>query len=153
MRYTLRLLTLQQFQRATALICGCEMRRQDDKQPAGGTTPFRLGRWVGQRTAPNPIEQSEEASRQDRGQYQRGSAIGGVGSPRQLTNCPWCGSPIDAGRDIKIEPFARGRGRTFIYCGDLLGRCPFTRKNSPKGWPWLVVDERIYRVLPALRVP
>jgi hypothetical protein len=152
MRYTLRLLTLQQFQRATALICACEILRREDKQSAWGATPFRLGLWVGQRTTPNTTEQSEESSRQDRGLYQRGSAIGGVGSPRQLTNCPWCGSPIDAGRDIKIEPFAKGRGRTFIYCGDPLGRCPFSRKNSPEGLPVLVVDEEIYRCLPALLI-
>ncbi|TMC86814.1 MAG: helicase, partial [Chloroflexi bacterium] len=152
MRYTLRLLTLQQFQRATALICACEILRREDKQSAWGETPFRLGLWVGQRTTPNTTEQSEESSRQDRGLYQRGSAIGGVGSPRQLTNCPWCGSPIDAGRDIKIEPFAKGRGRTFIYCGDLLGRCPFSRRNSPEGLPVLVVDEEIYRCLPALLI-
>ncbi len=152
MRYTLRLLTLQQFQRATALICACEILRREDKLRTWGATPFRLGLWVGQRTTPNTTEQSEESSRQDRGLYQRGSAIGGVGSPRQLTNCPWCGSPIDAGRDIKIEPFAKGRGRTFIYCGDLLGRCPFSRKNSPEGLPVLVVDEEIYRCLPALLI-
>jgi len=152
MRYTLRLLTLQQFQRATALICACEILRQEDKQHTWGSTPFRLGLWVGQRTTPNTTEQSEESSMQDRGQYQRGSAIGGVGSARQLTNCPWCGSPIDAGRDIKIEPFAKGRGRTFIYCGDLLGHCPFSRKNSSEGLPVLVVDEEIYRCLPALLI-
>ena len=152
MRYTLRLLTLQQFQRATALICACEMIRQEDKQRTWGTTPFRLGLWVGQRTTPNTTEQSEEASMQDRGQYQRGSAIGGVGSARQLTNCPWCGSSIEAGRDIKVEPFAKGRGRTFIYCGNVLGRCPFTRKNSSEGLPVLVVDEEIYRCLPALLI-
>lgn len=152
MRYTLRLLTLQQFQRAAALICACEVLRQGDKQSTWGTTPFRLGLWVGQRTTPNTTEQSEESSRQDRGLYQRGSAIGGVGSPRQLTNCPWCGYPIDAGRDIKIEPFAKGRGRTFIYCGDPLGRCPFSRKHSPEGLPVLVVDEEIYRCLPALLI-
>jgi hypothetical protein len=69
-----------------------------------------------------------------------------------LTNCPWCGSPIDAGRDIKIEPFAKGRGRTFLYCGDPLGRCAFSRRNAPEGLPVLVVDEEIYRCLPALLI-
>ena len=50
MRYTLRLLTIQQFQRATALICACEI---DPPQGAGtrrqrwGKTPFRIGLWVG----------------------------------------------------------------------------------------------------------
>lgn len=151
MRYTLRLLTLQQFQRATALICACETIRREDPR-TWGNTPFRLGLWVGQRTTPNTTEQSEESSRQDRGMYQRGSTVGGVGSPRQLTNCPWCGSPIDAGRDIKIEPFAKGRGRTFIYCGDPLGRCAFSRKHSPEGLPVLVVDEEIYRCLPSLLI-
>ena len=152
MRYTLRLLTLQQFQRAAALICACEVIRQADPQRTWGSTPFRLGLWVGQRTTPNTTEQSEESSRQDRGLYQRGSTIGGVGSPRQLTNCPWCGSPIDAGRDIKIETFAKGRGRTFIFCGDPLGRCAFSRRNAPEGLPVLVVDEEIYRCLPSLLI-
>lgn len=117
MRYTLRLLTLQQFQRATALICSCETIRQTDVAK-WGKTPFRLGLWVGQRTTPNTTEQSEELGQQERGQYQRGSSVGGVGSPRQLTNCPWCGSTIEAGRDIKVESVAKGRGRTFTYCGD-----------------------------------
>ncbi len=152
MRYTLRLLTLQQFQRAAALICACEVIRLNDKQHTWGTTPFRLGLWVGQRTTPNTTEQSEESSKQDRGVFHRGSTIGGVGSPRQLTNCPWCGSPIEAGRDIKIEPYPKGRGRTFIYCGDQLGRCPFSRRNAPEGLPVLVVDEEIYRCLPALLI-
>ena len=152
MRYTLRLLTLQQFQRAAALICACEVIRQNDPQRTWGATPFRLGLWVGQRTTPNTTEQSEESSKQDRGVFQRGSTIGGVGSPRQLTNCPWCGSPIEAGRDIKIELYPKGRGRTFIYCGDQLGRCPFSRRNAPEGLPVLVVDEEIYRCLPSLLI-
>ncbi|MGZ3628510.1 MAG: DISARM system helicase DrmA, partial [Ktedonobacteraceae bacterium] len=152
MRYTLRLLTLQQFQRAAALMCACEVIRQNDPQRTWGTTPFRLGLWVGQRTTPNTTEQSEESSKQDRGVFQRGSTIGGVGSPRQLTNCPWCGSPIEAGRDIKIELYPKGRGRTFIYCGDQLGRCPFSRRNAPEGLPVLVVDEEIYRCLPSLLI-
>lgn len=153
MRYTLRLLTLQQFQRASALMCACEMIRRSDPHGTWGQTPFRLGLWVGQRSTPNTTEQSEEASKQDRGSY-RGSAVGGIGTPRQLTNCPWCGARIEAGRDIRVERFAAGRGRTLIYCGNTIGEaCPFTARQAPtEGLPVLVVDEEIYRCLPALLI-
>ena len=55
MRYTLRLLTLQQFQRATTLMCACELIRQEDPQK-WGTEPFRIGLWVGQSSTPNWTE-------------------------------------------------------------------------------------------------
>ena len=48
--------------------------------------------------------------------------------------------------------YPKGRGRTFIYCGDQLGRCPFSRRNAPEGLPVLVVDEEIYRCLPSLLI-
>ncbi len=51
-----------------------------------------------------------------------------------------------------IESFTKGRGRTFIYCSDPLGRCAFSRKNAPEGLPVLVVDEEIYRCLPSLLI-
>ncbi|MCT7953079.1 DISARM system helicase DrmA [Ancylothrix sp. C2] len=149
MRYTLRLLTLQQFQRATALICACEeIRRQDEQK--WGKEPFRIGLWVGMKTTPNRTEQSEEILKQKFGQYQPSSS----GSPHQLTNCPWCGSNIDPGKQhIKVESFAKGQGRTLIYCGDALGRCLFTQKQSPtEGLPIVVVDEEIYRRLPTLLI-
>ena len=57
------------------------------------------------------------------------------------------------GRDIKVEVYKKGRCRTVIYCGDVLGRCPFAAKNSPlEGIPVLVVDEEIYRRLPTLLI-
>jgi hypothetical protein len=154
MRYTLRLLTLQQFQRATALICACEVIRRQDEQGRWGSTPFRLGLWVGQRTTPNTTEQSEEASKQQRGVHQpQSSAIGGIGSPYQLTNCPWCGNRLEAGRDIFVERFTTGRGRTLIYCSDATGTCDFGQRKAPgEGLPVLVVDEEIYRLLPALLI-
>ena len=149
MRYTLRLLTLQQFQRATALICACEAIRREDIAK-WGNEPFRIGLWVGQKTTPNRTEQSEEFLKQKLGQYQPTSS----GSPHQLTNCPWCGTKIDPGKQhIKVESFAKGQARTLIYCGDALGRCLFTQKQSPtEGLPIVVVDEEIYRRLPTLLI-
>ena len=65
MRYTLRLLTLQQFQRAAALLCACEViRRSDEKK--WGTTNFRLGLWVGRKTTPNTLTAAAESLRQGR---------------------------------------------------------------------------------------
>ncbi|MDJ0716752.1 MAG: DISARM system helicase DrmA [Prochloraceae cyanobacterium] len=144
MRYTLRLLTLQQFQRATALICACEaIRRQDESK--WGREPFRIGLWVGQNSTPNYTSQSEECIKQLRSQSRQ---IKG-GTPHQLTNCPWCGSKIDPGKNITVEPVDKGRGRTYIKCGDVLGRCIFSKGE---GLPVLVVDEEIYRRLPTLLI-
>jgi hypothetical protein len=152
MRYTLRLLTLQQFQRATALVCACEsIRREALGQGDGrwGNEPFRIGLWVGQKTTPNHTSQAGEAITQVRG---RGPASN-MGSPHQLTNCPWCGTQIDPGRNIKVDPYPAGSGRTLVYCGDTLGRCLFTEaKSKGEGIPILVVDEEIYRRLPALLI-
>ena len=55
MRYTLRLLTVQQFQRAAALICACELVRQTDPKK-WGQEPFSIGLWVGRNTTPNDCE-------------------------------------------------------------------------------------------------
>ena len=150
MRYTLRLLTLQQFQRASSLICACEIIRRKDPK-LWGSTPFRLGLWVGQRSTPNTTEESQKASTSDHGTYS--SNFGGIGSPRQLTSCPWCGSPIEGGKNIRVELVTKGRGRTFIFCSDPYGQCPFSNAQSPdEGLPVLVVDEEIYRLLPALLI-
>jgi hypothetical protein len=157
MRYTLRLLTLQQFQRAASLICACEMLRRADST-TWGTTPFRLGLWVGQRSTPNTTQDSERAIEEERGIRGTfggfgGSAFGGIGSPHQLTHCPWCGSAIDAGKNLVIERYSQGRSRTLTYCGDPYGQCMFSKAKSPEeGLPVLVVDEEIYRLLPALLI-
>lgn len=149
MRYTLRLLTLQQFQRATTLIAACEIIRRTDPE-IWGSEPFRIGLWVGQSSTPNWTTQSAEAIKQEHGQW--GGKVGSTGTPVQLTNCPWCGTPIEPGKGhIQVELYENGRGRTFIYCGDKLGRCPFSQKQSPdEGLPVVVVDEEIYRRLPSL---
>jgi hypothetical protein len=150
MRYTLRLLTIQQFQRATALVCACEILRRADVS-TWGKEPFRIGLWVGQRTTPNTTEQSAEALQQAHGQYR--ATARGSGSPAQLTHCPWCGTAIKPGQHLKVESHTRGRGRTLTYCGDALGQCAFSARQSPQeGLPVLVVDDEIYRRLPALLI-
>ena len=149
MRYTLRLLTLQQFQRASALICACEITRRQDPQ-TWGAEPFRIGLWVGGRATPNWTSQSKAALDQAFDQNDDRAVKGA--SPAQLKNCPWCGSEIRLRRDIRVEGYPSGHARTFIYCGDESDKCDFSRGNSEEGLPVLVVDEEIYRLLPAMVV-
>jgi hypothetical protein len=147
MRYTLRLLTLQQFQRAAALICACEQLRLAAIAAGDarwGAAPFRIGLWVGGSSTPNTTDGSAEALK---------SGGPRSGTPYQLTTCPWCGSEIKADRNLRVEPYARGRGRTLMFCGDPLGQCPFTERNSGgEGIPAVVVDEEVYRLLPSLLI-
>jgi len=146
MRYTLRLLTIQQFQRAAALICACEELRRENPL-TWGTVPFRLGLWVGGQVTPNRTDQAHDwLVNLKRATGRPGRT---PGSPHQLTSCPWCGSKIEAGRDITVD---RVRRRTVITCPDPLD-CPFgdrTLATDEIGLPVIVVDEEIYRLLPSL---
>ena len=101
MRYTLRLLTAQQFQRAAALVCACEWLRRE-RLAAGdgrwGTTPFRIG-LVGRHRG-----HAEHLSRKPTGRSptaRRTSAA--LGGPLQLAACPWCGSRLSGSRDL-VQP-------------------------------------------------
>jgi ATP-dependent helicase YprA (DUF1998 family) len=110
-----------------------------------GETPFTIGLWVGQRVTPNTTEESHAAIEKERdGKYGTGS------TPAQLTSCPWCGSEIAPGREIRVD---RDLGRTFLYCGDKYGRCEFSQAKSKNlGLPVLVVDNEIYRHPPSMLI-
>lgn len=153
MRYTLRLLTLQQFQRATALICAMEVLRRealDKGDKSLGSEPFTIGLWVGNKVTPGTTEDSHRAIEDVRnpGKYNAGAA-----SPAQLTSCPWCGSEVAPGRDVEVD---KGSGRTFVYCGDKKGHCDFSKGKSSRqphpGIPVLVVDEEIYHRPPTMMI-
>lgn len=142
MRYTLRLLTIQQFQRAAALICACEKLRRDDVG-RWGDVPFRLGLWVGGRVTPNRTDKAEDWVKDLRRTTGRPRQV--TGSPHQLTSCPWCGTAIEPGRDIEVDPIRR---RTLIRCSDY--DCAFhAYADDGDGLPVLVVDEEVYRLGPA----
>lgn len=149
MRYTLRLLTLQQFQRAATLLCAMETIRHGETAK-WGAEPFRLGLWVGNKVTPGTTEQSHEAIEAIR---DRDRSRFGIPSPAQLTSCPWCGSEILPGRDIVVDRPAK---RTTIYCGDKFATCAFSKArsstNAHPGLPVTVVDEEIYHRPPTMMI-
>ena len=142
MRYTLRLLTIQQFQRASTLICALETIRRRGGGDLG-EEPFTIGLWVGRRVTPNTTDESAEAV-----SALRAESTPPKGSPAQLTSCPWCGSRIDPKHDIRVEPFKGGRGTTVLSCSD--PKCEFHGRRG--GLPVRVVDDEIYRRPPSLLV-
>ena len=140
MRYTLRLLTAQQFQRATTLMCAAEVARRKD-QATWGSEPFRIGLWVGTDVSPKRFEEADEQL----------TKANEYGSHRltvlQIQRCPWCGTPITAAQ-VKTDATVR---RVYVYCGDELAGCPFAKGGQvDEGLPVLTVDEEIYRLTPAL---
>ncbi|RZU75502.1 helicase-like protein [Micromonospora kangleipakensis] len=143
MRYTLRLLTAQQFQRAAALVCAAEVLRRKNER-SWGTEPFRIGLWVGGGVSPNwyndAAEQIAEAREAGNGKFT---------NVLQTLSCPWCGSKLRAERDLVSKDDLR---RVFLYCPEAEGTdaCPFSRTRSPEGLPILTVDEEIYRYAPSL---
>jgi hypothetical protein len=153
MRYTLRLLTAQQFQRAAALVAACEVRRRElakgDERWTG--TPFRIGLWVGGSLTPNTFDSADQMV----GGARMGGKGGGVGraTPLQLVSCPWCGSSLGLTSDVQADTVL---WRTLVYCSDKFGDCPFTEAGEERdglrreGIPVVTVDDEIYRLLPSL---
>lgn len=139
MRYTLRLLTAQQFQRAAALVCAAELARRDD-EATWGHEPFRIGLWVGTDVSPKRFEEADEQlTKANEGFGHRLTVL-------QIQRCPWCGTPITAAQ-VKADANLR---RVFVHCGDELANCPFSKGGVvSEGLPVLTVDEEIYRLTPA----
>ena len=80
MRYTLRLLTLQQFQRATALMCAMEVLRRQwnaEGDQSLGEHPFTIGLWVGNKVTPGTTKASHQAIKdvRDPGTFSAGGSI------------------------------------------------------------------------------
>jgi hypothetical protein len=92
MRYTLRLLTLDQLGRAATMVCALELERQQDVAKLGAW-PFELGLWVGQTATPNHMgrkgDNNRYSARAKTIEFQNDS--GRKSSPVPLENCPWCG--------------------------------------------------------------
>ncbi len=134
MRYTLRLLTVQQFQRAAALVTACELIRQS--QLRLGPVPIALGLYVGGDATPNTMEDARKALAEER------QGLKPTSTPRQLLRCPVCGSdlPASAWRDHAVQPVID------VVCAAV--NCG----TSGRPIPILTVDEVIYSRPPSLLI-
>ncbi|HWE99133.1 MAG TPA: DISARM system helicase DrmA [Caulobacteraceae bacterium] len=142
MRYTLRLLTLDQLGRAAGLICALELLREDPANRLGGW-PIEIGLWVGSAASPNRLNDGTEYSAAARvRKFRRDNKV----APAPIKNCPWCGAAFD--RDtFRLWPSEKAPTRLELRCSD--PTCHFTGNRR---LPILVTDEEIYRRLPAFLI-
>lgn len=131
-RYTLSLLTTQQFQRAATTVCALETLRRADPDTYG-KEPFSIGLWVGEATSPNSYDKARAAFQNVRGATRPEDVF-------ILDRCPWCGTRIlpshkspDAG-DYGV----RATADSFAFF------CPRDECAFHDELPVAVVDEQLY---------
>jgi hypothetical protein len=134
-RYTLRLLSVQQFQRATALICAAELIRREHEKVMG-KTPISIGLWVGEEQAPNTFAGAQE---------KLGDMLESEHPENffQVDLCPWCGTeivPLEKG-EMADYGIRVGNASFAIFCPS--DSCVFHDKL-----PISVVDEDLYNSPP-----
>lgn len=147
MRYTLRLLTAQQYERASAMICACELIRQKHED-LFGKSRISIGLWVGSATTPNKM--TDAVTKYD--ELYSGKSDE---NPFVILKCPWCGAQMGVVqkksglREIKgyyKKPEAHKKKSIIFRCSNL--KCDFSQKSNPL--PLYVVDEAIYESTPTL---
>jgi hypothetical protein len=147
MRYTLRLLTLDQLGRAAGLVCALELERDQDKERYG-KWPFEIGLWVGKAATPNLLGH--------KGDKRSDTALSKVrqfkSDPRSkpwpipIKTCPWCETPLEP-NSFDLLPNDDNPSELRIVCAN--SECDFTRDRA---LPIVAVDEPIYRRLPAFLI-
>jgi hypothetical protein len=142
LRYTLRLLTLDQLGRAATLMCALEeMRRRSPKEL--GDARFSAGLWVGKSATANTLKDVHAALND--------YTPGRTDSPFPLSSCPWCAADIKI-HNVKLvddhgRPSKTKFTRAVVYCEGT--NCLFSEKKRPgEGLPVVFVDEQIYQELP-----
>lgn len=153
MRYTLRLLTLDQLGRASTLICALELERRKDPKLLG-KWPFEIGLWVGQSGTPNKLGRKGDSD--DNSARSRVLAwSGGDNKPIPIDNCPWCGTelgkaslhderPAVARGVFRLLPDADRPSELRVCCRNR--QCRFSGDST---LPLVAVDEMLYQRLPA----
>lgn len=139
-RYTLRLLTAQQFQRAATMICAAEVIRAGDPDRLG-SDEVSIGLWVGMGSTPLDRQGASEALKELMESPERGS-------PFQIDRCPWCGTAL-----IPDEPSTDPNHYGFVCLpGEFLIRCRDDRCRFSERLPAQVIDEELYRRPPTMLI-
>ncbi|WP_141731407.1 DISARM system helicase DrmA [Oligoflexus tunisiensis] len=146
MRYTLRLLTLDQLSRATTLICALELERRRDPNRLG-TWPFEIGLWVGKAATPNRMgrlgDNDQSSARTKTIAYGNNSQ---KSPPLPIEKCPWCGSELGQ-TSFRLWPNRNNPTDLHVHCSER--DCPF---SGDFHLPILGVDEQIYKRLPCFLI-
>jgi len=147
MRYTLRLLTLDQLARAAGLVCALELEREQ-AVARYGEWPFEIGLWVGKAATPNILGKKgdgrSDSARTKVRQFKADPKS--KPSPIPLEDCPWCGTRF--GPDsFALMPNDDQPAELRIVCSNF--ECDFTRERA---LPIVAVDEPLYRRLPAFLI-
>jgi len=148
MRYTLRLLTAQQFERASRLIVTLEFLREKFESELK-KEPITIGMWVGMSSTPNSFKEAEEKI--DEINEECNSKNGNPESKNvfQISSCSWCGTKLMTKNEhdnwvfgFKLE--GKGKNTEFkIQCNNK--KCHFHSEL-----PIQVVDEMLYDKPPTL---
>lgn len=139
-RYTLRMLTAQQFQRTSTLICALERLRVEDHR-FSKWPPFSIGLWVGGDTTPNDFKKAHELTRDLRKASE-------PESPFQINVCPWCATallPRKRSRDQGAYGMRSTNHSFELFCTH--PECPFNEEL-----PVRVVDPQIFADPPSMVV-
>lgn len=143
-RYTLRLLSAQQFERATKLILACEFIRKNNSDL--GNEKITIGFWVGSSTIPNKIRSNDNncAEKKLQNAQERLNSRQATINPFQLSNCQWCNTKI-IGREQETETASIGhrinrQNHLSSYC--LNPNCEYSEQKD--GFPITLIDEDIY---------
>ncbi len=147
MRYTLRLLTLDQLGRAAALVCALELERQRDVGRYG-VWPFEIGLWVGKAGTPNWLgkkgDGNSDSARTKVNRYKDNPRARPI--PIPLENCPWCAERFTPD-SFALLPNADAPTDLRISCSNW--ECEF---SGDPPLPIVAVDEPLYRRLPAFLI-
>jgi len=137
MRYTLRLLTTQQYLRASRMICALELIRRNSNGELGDD-PFSIGLWVGAASSPNTFDKAQElVESAAHGSQKAVSAL-------VIDRCPWCEHAFRAPENYQV-----GSTRFHFVCTNKV--CEFGAQG--KGiLPCNVVDEALYQAPPTLLI-
>lgn len=134
MRYTLRLLTRDQFIRATRLICALELIRRERNDL--GKDTISIGMWVGDATSPNTFMKAAELV--------AGACAAGDKPVLVIDHCPWCDDAFTVKRNYDST-----EQRFHFLCRNT--DCGFGASVTGR-LPCNVVDEALYAEPPTMLV-